>query len=47
MIRNQRTAIDYAHQMKSLVNEGYPQADKIGVVQDQLNTHPLASLSKL
>ncbi len=41
-----RTAIDYAHQMKYLVDERYPQANKIGVIQDQLNTHVKASLYK-
>ena len=45
-VTNQRTAIDYAHQMKYLVDERYPQAEKIGVIQDQLNTHVKASLYK-
>ena len=36
----------YAHQMKYLVDERYPQAHKIGVIQDQLNTHVKASLYK-
>ena len=45
-VTNQRTAIDYAHQMKYLVDERYPQADKIGVIQDRLNTHVKASLYK-
>ena len=45
-VTNQRTAIDYAHQMKYLVDERYPQAQKIGVIQDQLNTHVKASLYK-
>ncbi len=45
-ITDQRTAIDYAHQMKYLVDERYPKAEKIGVVQDQLNTHVKASLYK-
>jgi transposase len=30
--------------MKYLVDERYPQAEKIGVIQDQLNTHVKASL---
>ena len=42
----QRTAIDYANQMKYLVNECYPDADKIKVIQDNLNTHVKASLYK-
>ena len=45
-VTDQRTAIDYAHQMKYLVDERYPQAEKIGVIQDQLNTHVKASLYK-
>jgi hypothetical protein len=45
-VTNQRTAIDYAHQMKYLVDERYPQAVKITVVHDQLNTHVPASLYK-
>lgn len=45
-VTQQRTAIDYAHQMKYLVDQRYPYADKIGVIQDQLNTHVKASLYK-
>lgn len=43
---NQRTQIDYAQQMKYLVDERYPQAQKIKIVQDNLNTHIGASLYK-
>jgi transposase len=32
--------------MKYLVDERYPEADKIGVIQDQLNTHVQASFYK-
>jgi DDE superfamily endonuclease len=45
-VTDQRTVVDYAHQMKYLVDERYPQAEKIGVIQDQLNTHVKASLYK-
>ena len=45
-VTDQRTAIDYAHQMKYLVDERYPTAEKIVVIQDQLNTHVKASLYK-
>jgi transposase len=38
--------IERVRQMKYLVDERYPQADKIGVIQDQLNTHAKASLYK-
>jgi hypothetical protein len=37
---------DYAHQMKYLVDIRYPDAIKITVVHDQLNTHVPASLYK-
>ena len=45
-VTERRTAIDYAYQMKYLVDERYPQAQKITVVHDQLNTHVPASLYK-
>lgn len=45
-VTERRTAVDYAHQMKYLVDERYPMADKIGVIQGQLNTHVKASLYK-
>ena len=45
-VTQQRTAIDYAHQMKYLVDERYPEAQKIRVIQDNLNTQIRASLYK-
>lgn len=45
-VTDQRTAIDYAAQLKALVDIHYPNALKILVVQDQLNTHRAASLYK-
>jgi DDE superfamily endonuclease len=45
-VTQQRTAIDYAHLLKALVDDFYPQALKITVVQDNLNTHSPASLYK-
>jgi transposase len=45
-VTQQRTALDYAQQMKYLVDERYPEAIKIRLVQDQLNTHRPASLYK-
>ena len=41
-----RAAIDYAHLLKHLVDYDYPDALKITVVQDNLNTHSPASLYK-
>jgi transposase len=40
----QRTMQDFAHQMKWLVDERYPDAEVIRVVLDNLNTHKPASL---
>jgi hypothetical protein len=40
----QRTTQDFAHQMRGLVDERYPEADVIRVVLDNLNTHKVASL---
>lgn len=45
-VTNRRTAIDYAQQMKYLVDDIYPNASKITVVHDQLNTHVPSSLYK-
>ena len=45
-VTDHRTAVDYAHQMKYLVDIRYPDAIKITVVHDQLNTHVPASLYK-
>ena len=45
-VTDRRTAIDYAQQMKYLVDKRYPDAIKITVIQDQLNTHEPASLYK-
>ena len=39
-----RTAVDFAHQMKWLVDEAYPEATVIRLVLDNLNTHKLGSL---
>jgi hypothetical protein len=40
----QRTAHDFAQQMRWLVDEAYPEAEVIRVVLDNLNTHSQASL---
>lgn len=42
----QRTAIDYAHLLKDLIDLHYPEALLVTVVQDNLNTHSPASLYK-
>jgi hypothetical protein len=38
-VTDQRTRIDWAHAMKYLVDEVYPDAEKIVIVMDNLNTH--------
>jgi hypothetical protein len=43
-ITERRTKVDFAHQMKWLVDERYPEAEVIRVVLDNLNTHKIASL---
>jgi len=43
-VTEQRTMQDFAHQMKWLVDERYPEAAVIRVVLDNLNTHKPASL---
>ncbi len=41
-----RTATDWAHQIKWLVDEQYADAEKIVLVMDNLNTHAASSLYK-
>ena len=41
-----RTAVDWANQVKWLVDEVYSDAEKIILVMDNLNTHTVASLYK-
>jgi hypothetical protein len=43
-VTERRTAIDYAHLLKQLVDCDDPKARKMTVVQDNLNTHAPASL---
>jgi transposase len=43
-VTEQRTKVDWAHQIKELVDERYPQAERIVLVMDNLNTHTPASL---
>jgi len=44
IVTDQRTDQDYARCIKWLVDEGYPDAEYIDVIQDNLNTHKAASL---
>ena len=43
-VTERRTMVDFAHQMRWLVDEAYPEAEKIRVVLDNLNIHKPASL---
>lgn len=45
-VREHRTATDWAEEIKYLVDEMYPNAEKIILVMDNLNTHKPASLYK-
>jgi hypothetical protein len=43
-IREHRTAIDWAYEIKELLDEDYPDAEKVILICDNLNTHKIASL---
>jgi len=43
-VREHRTAIDWAYEIRDLLNEDYPEAEKVILVCDNLNTHKIASL---
>lgn len=43
-VTERRTAVDFAHVIQELVDVQYPQAEKIVLVLDNLNTHTPASL---
>ena len=45
-VKERRTAIDWAHEIKFLVDEMYPDAEIIILVMDNLNTHAPGSLYK-
>jgi len=43
-VTEQRTKVDFAHEMQWLVDIGYPEAEVMRVVLDHLNTQKIASL---
>jgi len=43
-VTDMRTRVDFAHCLRDLSDKYYPQAEKIRLVMDQLNTHTLSSL---
>jgi len=46
VVTDQRTAVDWAHQIRNLVDVIHPHAKRITLVMDNLNTHTGASLYK-
>lgn len=42
--RERRTKVDWAHEIRWLLNDVYPEAKKVRLVSDNLNTHVLSSL---
>jgi hypothetical protein len=42
-VRQRKTSIDWAYEIKELLNEDYPEAEKVILVCDNLNTHKVAS----
>ena len=43
-VTDRRTAIDFAHVIREIVDKHYPDAEKVILVMDNLNTHKPASL---
>lgn len=43
-VRERKTAKDWAEEMRLLLEDDYPDAEKVIVVMDNLNTHKIASL---
>ena len=46
-IRERRTMIDWAHFTKGMLDERYPDASKVILVMDNLNTHSIAAPRQL
>ena len=44
VVTERRTAVDFAAMMRTLVDEWYPEAERVRVVLDNLNTHTGAAL---
>jgi hypothetical protein len=43
-VREHRTAVDWAEEIRRLLEEDYPQAEKVVLICDQLNTHTVGAL---
>jgi hypothetical protein len=44
MVRAQRTQVEFAHAMRALVDQDFPEAEQLIVVLDNLNTHHRSAL---
>ncbi|MBL9120357.1 MAG: transposase [Phycisphaerae bacterium] len=44
VVTTRRTKVDFAHQVRDPVDTHYPQAERITLVMDNLNTHRTSSL---
>lgn len=47
MVREQRTKVDWAYCMRQLLEEHYPDAERVVLVMNNLNTHGLSSFYKV
>lgn len=45
-VRSRRTALDWAEVMQQIADELYPEAERVVMVMDNLNTHDVSSLYK-
>ena len=43
-VRERRTAVDWAHEIRRLLDSDYPEAEVVRLVMDNLNTHSVGSL---
>jgi len=43
-VRNRRTSVDWAHEIKQMLDVDFPEAEKVILICDNLNTHKIASL---
>jgi len=42
-VRPRRTAVDWAHEVRTVLDQHYPDADRVILICDNLNTHKIAS----
>lgn len=46
-VTEHRTRKDWAHQIRQMLDDHYPEVKKVRLVMDNLNTHSIASLSEM